>query len=55
VYYGIDYDIDIDSDVNGGKDDDVDNINNSSYKTGNPDEIILNNKREQTIRLFLLD
>ncbi len=55
TYYGIDYDIDIDSDVNGGKDDDVDNINKSSYKSGSPDEIILNDKREQTIRLFLLD
>ncbi|MCD5380863.1 PKD domain-containing protein, partial [Candidatus Gracilibacteria bacterium] len=55
TYYGIDYDIDIDSDVNGGKDDDVDNLNNSSYKTGDPEEIVLNDKREQTIRLFLLD
>ena len=55
TYYGIDYDIDIDSDVNGWKDDDVDNSNNSSYKTGDPEEIVLNDQREQTIRLFLLD
>ncbi|MDQ7022513.1 MAG: PKD domain-containing protein [Candidatus Gracilibacteria bacterium] len=54
-FYGIDYDIDNDSDINGGADDDIDNIKNSSYKTGSPEKIILNNQREQTIRLFLLD
>ena len=55
TYYGIDYDIDIDSDINASKDDDIDNLNNSSYKSGDPEEIILNDRREQTIRLFLLD
>lgn len=54
-YYWIDYDIDKDSDVNGWDDDDIDNKNKSSYKTGNPDEIPLNDNREQTIRVFLLD
>jgi len=54
-FYGIDYDIDKDSDINWWKDDDIDNKNNSSYKTGSPDEILLNNNRKQTIRLFLLD
>ncbi len=53
--YWIDYDIDTDSDVNWWKDDDVDNIDNSSYKTWDPEEIVLNEFREQTIRLFLLD
>jgi len=54
-YYGIDYNILKDSDINGWKDDDIDNKNNSSYKNGTPDEITLDNNREQTIRLFLLD
>ncbi len=54
-YYGIDYDIDTDTDLNGWKDDDVDNINSASYKKGDPEVIRLTNLREQTVRVFLLD
>ncbi len=55
-YYGIDYDISIDSDLNWWKDDDADNKNNiSSYSAGEPDIILLNEKKTQKIRIFILD
>jgi hypothetical protein len=54
-YFGVDYDISDDSDINWGKDDDIDNFNNTSYKDWSPEKIILNNNKEQIIRLFLVD
>lgn len=53
--YGIDFDIGYDSDLNGGKDDDADNKNHSSYTTGIPVEVELNDFREQTVRVFIQD
>ena len=53
--YGIDYDINIDTNLNWWKDDDIDNKHNLSYTRGDPDEIILNKSRVQNIRVFLLD
>ncbi len=53
--YGIDYDLEMDSDLNGGKDDDEDNKGTSSYTSWDPIEVKLNNKKSQKIRVFTKD
>ncbi len=53
--YAIDFDIEYDSDLNWWKDDDIDNIWNLSYTNWDPQEITLNNQRNQIIRLSLID
>ncbi|MDD5770218.1 MAG: PKD domain-containing protein, partial [Candidatus Gracilibacteria bacterium] len=53
--YAVDFDINIDSDLNGGKDDDIDNINDPTYTNAGLLEIILNDKKTQTFRVYLLD
>ena len=50
--YAIDYDIENDSDLNGGMDDDEDNAGTASYTSGDITEIPLNAFKTQTIRLF---
>ncbi|USN59309.1 MAG: hypothetical protein H6767_04515 [Candidatus Peribacteria bacterium] len=55
VKYAIDYDVAIDSDLNGGKDDDIDNTGKKSLSDGSPQRIVLNDMREQVIRLMLID
>jgi len=52
--YAIDYDIIVDADLNGGKDDDEDNKGTGSYNSGDVLEIPLNPLRTQDIRIFLL-
>jgi len=54
-YYAVDYDIETDSDLNGGKDDDKDNLNTSSYRNGSPLSIPLNENKIQKVRIFTLD
>ena len=54
-YYGIDYDISVDSNQNWWNDDDIDNDNKESFKNGSPEKIELNNNKEQIVRVFLLD
>ena len=54
-YYAVDYDLDFDSDLNGWKDDDTDNKSNSSYTSGEPIKIKLNDKKTQKIRVSLID
>ncbi len=53
--YAIDYDIDNDSDLNWGNDDDKDNKDFNSFYSGNPIKVSLNKFREQTSRVYLLD
>ena len=53
--YAIDYDIEVDSDLNGGKDDDEDNKGTWSYLDGSIASVELNNRRNQTIRVFIMD
>lgn len=53
--YVIDYDINHDSDLNGWKNDDEDNRDTPSYRTGDPIEIILNDNKNQIIRITLYD
>lgn len=53
--YAIDYDTEQDSDLNGGSDDDEDNIGTASYKNGDIIEIPLSNFRQQKIRIFTKD
>lgn len=53
--YVIDFDIEIDSDLNGSRDDDEDNTWTPSYVNGSIIEIPLSSFREQTMRLFLKD
>ncbi len=55
TYYAVDYDIEYDSDLNGGKDDDDDNKWSNSYKTWDPLEIPLSDKKVQKIRFMLRD
>ncbi len=55
AYYVVDYDIETDSDLNWGKDDDRDNINTSSYRNGTPLNIPVNGNKKQTVRVFTLD
>jgi hypothetical protein len=54
-YYAVDYDTEIDSDLNGWKDDDRDNINTSSYTSGAPLTLPLNGNKNQKVRIFTLD
>jgi len=55
VNYGVDFDINIDNDLNGGKDDDIDNKNDTSFEKAGLLEIVLNENKKQTFRIFLLD
>lgn len=52
--YAIDYDIDFDTDVNGGKDDDIDNAWTPSLANGSAVEIVLNKNKIQNVRFALL-
>lgn len=54
-FYAVDFDIETDSDLNGGKDDDIDNSNTASYRNGTPLTIELNKNKSQKIRVFTLD
>ncbi len=53
--YGIDYDIENDSDLNGWADDDEDNKGTASYVSGDVIEIPLSPYNTQNVRLFLKD
>ncbi len=53
--YWVDFDIEIDSDLNGTKDDDIDNEKDSSFQSAGMIEIPLNEKKLQTVRIFTLD
>ena len=53
--YAIDYDINIDTDLNGGKDDDEDNKGTASYLDGSITKLELNGAREQAVRVFIKD
>jgi PKD repeat protein len=53
--YIIDYDIEHDSDLNGGMDDDADNIGTASYVSGDIAEIPLSPYKVQKIRVYLKD
>ncbi|NDK08191.1 PKD domain-containing protein, partial [Candidatus Gracilibacteria bacterium] len=54
--YSIDFDIDYDSDLNGGKTDDEDNKDTPSFRSGDPVEVILNeNTKKQIVRVILYD
>lgn len=53
--YAIDYDIEYDSDLNGGLDDDEDNKGTASYVTGEVVQIPFSAFKHQTIRLFIKD
>lgn len=53
--YGIDYDTEMDSNLNGGKDDDEDNKGTPSYTSWDSVEVKLNNKKSQKIRVFTKD
>ncbi len=50
-YYVIDTDIDIDTDLSGGKDDDADNKGTASYRSGRPFQIPKGNKRVTIMKL----
>ena len=53
--YVIDYDIELDSNLDGARDNDEDNAWTPSFINGSIIEIPLNSMREQTMRLFLKD
>lgn len=53
--YWIDYDIEYDADLNGGKDDDENNKGTPSYANGDAISIPLNNDKIQTIRVMIRD
>lgn len=53
-FYAIDNDIDIDTDLSGGKDDDADNKGSASYRMGRPYSVPMGNKRTTIMRLRLL-
>ncbi|PZM86602.1 hypothetical protein DLH72_00435, partial [Candidatus Gracilibacteria bacterium] len=53
--YGVDFNIENDSDLNGGKDDDEDNKDTPGYNSGGPIIINLNTLKTQKIRIFLKD
>lgn len=55
VVYAIDYDIENDSDLNGGGEDDEDNKGTASYISGDVAEIPLSDFMMQTIRIFTKD
>lgn len=52
--YLIDFDTDYDSDVNGGKDDDIDNLWTPSLSNGSVAKIELNANKEQNVRFAIL-
>jgi hypothetical protein len=54
-YYSIDFDTRVDSDLNGTKDDDIDNLNTETYENGAPIKITLNDNKTQNIKVSLLD
>lgn len=54
-HYGIDYNIDVDSDLNGVKDDDTDNITEPSYNNSGIQKISLDDSKIQTFRIFTID
>ncbi len=51
--YVVDYDVEFDTDVNGGKDDDEDNANTPSMSSGDVGQIILNKNKEQKVRFVI--
>lgn len=53
-YYVIDTDIDIDTDLSGGKDDDADNKGTASYRSGRPFQITKGTKRVTTMKLRII-
>lgn len=53
--YAIDEDINYDSNLNGSKDDDIDNLNSNSYLEWSIYQIKLNEEWTQTIRVYTLD
>lgn len=53
--YVVDFDIDTDSDLNWGKDDDIDNKTDSSYSKWWLVEILLNDKKNQTVLINIYD
>ncbi len=53
-YYVIDTDIDIDTDLSGGKDDDADNKWTASYRLGRPFQVPIGNKRVTIMKIRLL-
>ena len=52
AYFAIDYDVEYDSDLNGGKADDEDNKAFGSYNTGAPAQIELNDARIQNVAII---
>ncbi len=53
--YIVDFDIDLDSDLNWGKDDDEDNKWTSSFTSWDVLEVLLNEKKQQIARFYLKD
>jgi len=53
--YAIDYDRELDSDLNGGVDDDENNVGTASYNNGDVIELPLTSFRTQKIRIFTKD
>ena len=53
-YYVIDNDVDVDTDLSGGKNDDADNKGTASYRMGRPYAVPMGNKRVTIMRLSLL-
>lgn len=53
-YYVIDNDVDVDTDLSGGKNDDADNKGTASYRMGRPYAVPMGNKRVTIMRLRLL-
>ena len=53
--YAIDYDLTVDANLNGWKDDDEDNKWTSGYLDGSLSKVELNSARNQTIRVFIKD
>jgi PKD repeat protein len=54
-YYIIDNDVDIDTDLSGGKSDDADNKGTASYRVGRPYQVPLGNKRVTIMKFRILD
>lgn len=53
-YYIIDNDVDIDTDLSGGKNDDADNKGTASYRMGRPYMVPMGNKRTTIMRLRIV-
>ena len=53
-YYIIDNDVDVDTDLSGGKDDDIDNKGSPSYRLGRPYMVPIGNKRTTTMRFRIV-